>query len=215
MDSEVWETTSRWNLSVASRTKDLRQPWWPDLRDPTVQVPIGGPWRKKLRKSGTSRALASITLVYKITNKIMPKTMWLCDDVMNLAWTFRCYNCGDLAQHIASKCNLGPQPKRCHNCKSSDHLIADCPKRTTNKENTVNNKKDKVTTNHPSILWVHDLTVTLLWLYYYAYFFQDDPQHQDIYSTDDMNSENSSIDINLNMSASPNSVSNGSTGDFS
>lgn len=25
---------------------------------------------------------------------------------------------------------MGPQPKRCHNCKSEDHLIADCPTRT-------------------------------------------------------------------------------------
>lgn len=24
---------------------------------------------------------------------------------------------------------MGPQPKRCHNCKSEDHLIADCPQR--------------------------------------------------------------------------------------
>lgn len=24
---------------------------------------------------------------------------------------------------------MGPQPKRCHHCKSSDHLIADCPMR--------------------------------------------------------------------------------------
>ncbi|ODN06337.1 Protein lin-28, partial [Orchesella cincta] len=41
----------------------------------------------------------------------------------------RCYNCGDLSHHVAAKCNLGPQPKRCHNCKAEDHLIADCPKR--------------------------------------------------------------------------------------
>ncbi|GAB6028040.1 hypothetical protein CHUAL_002261 [Chamberlinius hualienensis] len=39
----------------------------------------------------------------------------------------RCYNCGEFANHIAAKCRLGPQPKRCHNCKSEDHLIADCP----------------------------------------------------------------------------------------
>ncbi|XP_050512735.1 protein lin-28 homolog [Diabrotica virgifera virgifera] len=39
----------------------------------------------------------------------------------------RCYNCGEFANHIAAKCQLGPQPKRCHNCKSEDHLIADCP----------------------------------------------------------------------------------------
>lgn len=42
---------------------------------------------------------------------------------------FRCYNCGEFANHIAAKCALGPQPKRCHNCKSEDHLIADCPQR--------------------------------------------------------------------------------------
>ncbi|XP_054164121.1 protein lin-28 homolog isoform X2 [Oppia nitens] len=40
----------------------------------------------------------------------------------------RCYNCGEFANHIASKCNMGPQPKRCHHCKDSEHLIADCPK---------------------------------------------------------------------------------------
>ncbi|KAK3701015.1 hypothetical protein RRG08_063268 [Elysia crispata] len=39
----------------------------------------------------------------------------------------RCYNCGDFANHIAVKCPHGPLPKRCHNCKSTDHLIADCP----------------------------------------------------------------------------------------
>lgn len=41
----------------------------------------------------------------------------------------RCYNCGEFANHIAAKCSMGPQPKRCHNCKSEDHLIADCPTR--------------------------------------------------------------------------------------
>uniref|UniRef100_A0A182WBS3 CSD domain-containing protein n=1 Tax=Anopheles minimus TaxID=112268 RepID=A0A182WBS3_9DIPT len=39
----------------------------------------------------------------------------------------RCYNCGEFSNHIASKCALGPLPKRCHNCRSEDHLIADCP----------------------------------------------------------------------------------------
>ncbi|XP_003744712.1 protein lin-28 homolog [Galendromus occidentalis] len=42
----------------------------------------------------------------------------------------RCYNCGEFANHIAAKCNEGPLPKRCHQCKSSEHLIADCPART-------------------------------------------------------------------------------------
>lgn len=41
----------------------------------------------------------------------------------------RCYNCGEFANHIAAKCTMGPQPKRCHSCKSEDHLIADCPAR--------------------------------------------------------------------------------------
>ncbi|GLG95460.1 Protein lin-28 homolog [Gryllus bimaculatus] len=41
----------------------------------------------------------------------------------------RCYNCGEFANHIAAKCSMGPQPKRCHHCKSEEHLIADCPTR--------------------------------------------------------------------------------------
>lgn len=41
----------------------------------------------------------------------------------------RCYNCGEFANHIAAKCTMGPQPKRCHQCKSVEHLIADCPQR--------------------------------------------------------------------------------------
>ncbi|XP_013781935.1 protein lin-28 homolog, partial [Limulus polyphemus] len=39
----------------------------------------------------------------------------------------KCYNCGELANHVAAKCILGPQPKKCHHCKSEEHLIADCP----------------------------------------------------------------------------------------
>nr|KAI8742288.1 protein lin-28-like protein isoform X4 [Biomphalaria glabrata] len=43
----------------------------------------------------------------------------------------RCYNCGDFANHIAAKCPHGPLPKRCHQCKSTEHLIADCPLKDT------------------------------------------------------------------------------------
>lgn len=42
----------------------------------------------------------------------------------------RCYNCGEFANHIASECAIGPQPKRCHRCRSEDHLHADCPHRS-------------------------------------------------------------------------------------
>lgn len=45
---------------------------------------------------------------------------------------FRCYNCGDFGNHIAAKCPYGPLPKRCHNCKSTEHLIADCPLKDPN-----------------------------------------------------------------------------------
>ncbi|KAK9751514.1 Zinc knuckle [Popillia japonica] len=54
----------------------------------------------------------------------------------------RCYNCGEFANHIAAKCTLGPQPKRCHNCKSEDHLIADCPLRTELKKDTQNDNNE-------------------------------------------------------------------------
>ncbi|XP_069688259.1 protein lin-28 homolog isoform X1 [Periplaneta americana] len=48
----------------------------------------------------------------------------------------RCYNCGEFANHIAAKCTMGPQPKRCHHCKSQDHLIADCPTRPDRNKKT-------------------------------------------------------------------------------
>ncbi|XP_064488245.1 protein lin-28 homolog isoform X2 [Ornithodoros turicata] len=51
----------------------------------------------------------------------------------------RCYNCGEFANHIAAKCTLGPQPKRCHQCKSSEHLIAGCPQRQDKKEQPTSN----------------------------------------------------------------------------
>lgn len=41
----------------------------------------------------------------------------------------RCYNCGQWASHLASECEQGPLPKRCHNCKSEAHLVADCPEK--------------------------------------------------------------------------------------
>ena len=39
----------------------------------------------------------------------------------------RCYNCGEFANHLASQCDLAPMPKRCHFCKSEEHLIENCP----------------------------------------------------------------------------------------
>ncbi|KAG6451827.1 hypothetical protein O3G_MSEX007360 [Manduca sexta] len=52
----------------------------------------------------------------------------------------RCYNCGEFANHIAAKCSIGPQPKRCHNCKSEDHLIADCPIKVEKKKDETQSK---------------------------------------------------------------------------
>lgn len=54
----------------------------------------------------------------------------------------RCYNCGDFGGHIASKCPQGPLPKRCHQCKSSDHLIADCPLRPEEKQRTTQSQQE-------------------------------------------------------------------------
>lgn len=36
---------------------------------------------------------------------------------------------------------MGPQPKRCHHCKSTDHLIADCPLRRKDSEGGVEGKE--------------------------------------------------------------------------
>lgn len=65
-----------------------------------------------------------------------------CEDVELQGSTFRptkglrksrrCYNCGKF-QHIASKCDVEPQPKRCHICQSEDHLVVDCPQKPPGK----------------------------------------------------------------------------------
>ncbi|XP_007249667.3 protein lin-28 homolog A isoform X1 [Astyanax mexicanus] len=38
----------------------------------------------------------------------------------------RCYNCGGLDHH-AKECKLPPQPKKCHFCQSVAHMVANCP----------------------------------------------------------------------------------------
>ncbi|XP_063078264.1 protein lin-28 homolog B [Engraulis encrasicolus] len=38
----------------------------------------------------------------------------------------RCYNCGGLDHH-AKECGLPPQPKKCHYCQSTNHMVAQCP----------------------------------------------------------------------------------------
>jgi len=50
---------------------------------------------------------------------------------MYVVCCFRCYNCGEFANHVAARCPQVRQPKRCHHCKSDEHLIADCPHRPT------------------------------------------------------------------------------------
>ncbi|KAK6621006.1 hypothetical protein RUM43_011309 [Polyplax serrata] len=60
----------------------------------------------------------------------------------------RCYNCGAFANHIAAKCSMEPQPKRCHFCQSESHLVADCPQRANAGQEK--NKDSQVTNNGTS-----------------------------------------------------------------
>lgn len=64
-----------------------------------------------------------------------------------------------MTTHLASECDQIPQPKRCHHCKSEDHLIGDCPLRVAyllleDEENNAKSKtqkselKDKVDLNN-------------------------------------------------------------------
>ncbi|XP_045027599.1 protein lin-28 homolog [Daphnia magna] len=50
----------------------------------------------------------------------------------------RCYNCGVVGSHIAPKCTMGPQPKRCHQCKAEDHLISECPSKSERRSRAAN-----------------------------------------------------------------------------
>lgn len=45
---------------------------------------------------------------------------------LNLRSNYRCYNCGQFSNHLAAECTLEKQPKKCHYCKSSEHLMANC-----------------------------------------------------------------------------------------
>ncbi|XP_064891243.1 protein lin-28 homolog A-like [Columba livia] len=40
----------------------------------------------------------------------------------------KCYNCGERGRH-AKECKLPPQPKRCHFCRSTSHMVTSCPKK--------------------------------------------------------------------------------------
>ncbi|XP_065360065.1 protein lin-28 homolog [Calliphora vicina] len=66
----------------------------------------------------------------------------------------RCYNCGKFANHLASKCKLEPQPKRCHLCQQEDHLFATCP---SSKQNSRNDSQPHTTNDEHSFASEHDI----------------------------------------------------------
>ena len=125
-DSGVWLKEKRWKWRYRCREKGLRQPWWlhrvawSALDPPDSRVKSGdlSQTKRNFAKSGMNWDIIKINFLLKI--KVF----------------FRCYNCGEFANHVASKCTMGPLPKRCHQCKSQDHLIADCPERPERGEKT-------------------------------------------------------------------------------
>lgn len=56
---------------------------------------------------------------------------------------FRCYNCGEFANHLAKDCSQGILPKRCHFCKEGDHLVAECPIKSSQSENSTQNVSEE------------------------------------------------------------------------
>ncbi|OPJ85637.1 hypothetical protein AV530_007072 [Patagioenas fasciata monilis] len=40
----------------------------------------------------------------------------------------KCYNCGEQGPHT-KECKLPPQPKKCHFCRSTSHMIISCPEK--------------------------------------------------------------------------------------
>jgi hypothetical protein len=83
------------------------------LQAMSVKDQIEGQCPRNSRKSGESTEMRMRSAV---TNRLL----------LSL-YPYRCYNCGEFANHVAAKCHQQPQPKKCHRCKAVEHLIADCP----------------------------------------------------------------------------------------
>ena len=55
---------------------------------------------------------------------------------------------------------MGPQPKRCHHCKSADHLIADCPLRRKDSEGTEGKEGAVATAAVPKLVMGEESSTT-------------------------------------------------------
>ncbi|MCL4159328.1 UNVERIFIED_CONTAM: hypothetical protein GTU68_026014 [Idotea baltica] len=69
----------------------------------------------------------------------------------------RCFNCGEFGTHVAARCRAATQPKRCHYCKSEDHLIAGCPHMVSPNKNSI------------YILFIVFIYFLLVFIYYSLY----------------------------------------------
>jgi len=60
----------------------------------------------------------------------------------------RCFNCGEYGNHVAAKCKIGPVDKVCYECKSSEHLVGDCPQRIEYKQQKKQQQQQQQPTTH-------------------------------------------------------------------
>jgi len=55
----------------------------------------------------------------------------------------RCYKCGKLGTHQASKCKSEIGPKACYHCHSTEHQVSSCPTYQTHKEAMAEERRQK------------------------------------------------------------------------
>ncbi|CAH8587297.1 unnamed protein product [Dicrocoelium dendriticum] len=96
-----------------------------DYRDPLLRAQAGSSWpgptgRGALEPFGRTEYPATFRpSIFQMPSRVRLERRSIR--------RFRCYNCGQYASHKAIFCPMQPMRRCCYRCRSSTHLLADCP----------------------------------------------------------------------------------------